>query len=74
MKTQALLKPFGAGGSTRECGYDLPLLIGHLEGLASDEEDTITAVRRGRKATRLEKVQDAIELLNQASDMGSEDQ
>lgn len=67
-----LLKPFGHGGSTLDWGYDLPLLVGHLEGLAGDEEDNV-GTTSGAKAKRLEKVEEAIGLLNEAMDMGRED-
>ena len=67
-----LLKPFGNGGSTRDWGYDLPLLVGHLEGLARDEEDNV-GTTSGAKAKRLERVEEAIQLLNEAMDMGRED-
>lgn len=56
----------------RDWGYDLPLLVGHLEGLASDEELNVDA-SSGEKANRLEKVEEAIGLLNEAIDMGRED-
>lgn len=66
-----LLRPFGHGGSTVDWGFTLPLLLGHLEGLASDEEQNCGS--RGPKAKRLELVQDAIDKLNQAMEMGDED-
>ena len=67
-----LLKPFGHGGSTHKWGYDLPLLIGHLEGMAQDEEDNL-GTGNGPKAKRFEKVEDAIILLNEAMEMGDEE-
>jgi hypothetical protein len=66
-----LLKPFGAGGRTRQCGYDLPLLLGHLDGLAFDEEDNVVGTA-GVKAKRLDKVLAAIALLQDAAEMGGE--
>lgn len=66
-----LLRPLGHGGSTVEDGYTLPLLVGHLEGLVTDEEDSCG--HRGPKAKRLELVQDALAKLNEAMDMGDED-
>lgn len=67
-----LLRPFGHGSQTIEWGYSLPLLLGHIEALASDEENNVTG-SKGPKAKRLELVQDAIDKLNQAMDMGDED-
>ena len=66
------LRPFGHGGPTIEWGYNLPLLIGHLEGLASDEEMAGLSPN-GPKAKRLAIVEDAISMLNEAMDMGDEE-
>lgn len=72
------LKPFGHGGRMREWGYDFPLLVGHLEGLVRDEEYSVVGESSGakakRKAKRLAKVKEAIDLLNEAMDMGNEEQ
>jgi hypothetical protein len=66
-----LLKPFGEGGLSHRSGYDLPLLVGHMESLVSDEAENIDTWS-GRKAKRLEMVEKAIQLLNEAMDMGGE--
>lgn len=58
------LKPFGAGGTSIENG-DLAHHVGWLEALASDEAETVTS-HRGPKGKRLAKVEDAIQLLNEA--------
>lgn len=68
------LRPFGESDSSCSSygnGYTLPLLIGHLEGLTSDEENTVKG--SGLKQKRLEKVQDAVALLTEAMEMGKED-
>ena len=66
------LRPFGHGGGTIETGHDLSFLIGYLEGLASDEEENVTR-HKGPKARRIEMVQDAVEKLYEACDMGDEE-
>ena len=58
------LKSFGAGGTSIENG-DLAHHVGWLEALASDEEQNVKS-HRGPKGARLAKVQDAIQLLNEA--------
>ena len=60
------MKPFGAGGSAIDHG-SLSHHIGWIEALASDEEATIKSWR-GKKAKRLEKVQEAIALLYEAAE------
>lgn len=67
------MKPFGINGSTYEWGFTLPLLLGHLEGLAESEADNVGRSTRGGKALRLEKVENAISLLDEAMNMGNED-
>jgi hypothetical protein len=68
----ALLKPFGVGGSSHSMGYDLPMLISHLESMCNDEGDAC-AGSAGRKAKRLAKVEEAVGLLNEALEMGKEE-
>ncbi len=58
------MKPFGHGGSAIEHG-GLAHHLGWLEALASDEEENVKS-QRGPKARRLAKVQDALQLLNEA--------
>lgn len=66
-----LLKPFGHGGTSLNHG-DLNFHIGWIEALVMDEEDREMAFR-GPRAKRLERVQEALGLLNQAVEMGNED-
>lgn len=66
-----LLRPFGNGGASRRWGFDLPLLVGHLEGLIGDESDNVVS-DKGPKAKRLALVEDAVDKLNRAMDMGEE--
>jgi hypothetical protein len=68
-----MLKPFGGGGTTHDLGYDLPLLLGHLEALKEDEEGNLPASGKGMKWKRIELVDNAIAILNEAADMGNED-
>lgn len=68
------LKRYGGHGGTADSGYDLPLLLGHLEGLASDEEETLPSSGNGRKWKRHELVEAAIQNLNDAMEMGNEEQ
>jgi len=68
----AKLRPFGSLSSSYDSGYTLPLLVGHLEGLVSEEEMIDTASKSPR-AKRLAQVQDAVQLLQEAIDMGQED-
>jgi hypothetical protein len=56
------LKEFGAGSKTLECGYDLEMLVGHIEALIQDEEDNVITKRR---AERLSKAEDALQLLTE---------
>ncbi len=65
------LKPFGIDDSSYDWGYTLPVMLGHLESLARAEEE-VAASHKGSRAKRLEKVQEAVQLLNEAMDMGSE--
>lgn len=66
------LRPFGKDSLSYEHGYDLSLLVSHIEGLISGEEDTCNF--RGPKGKRLRKVEDALELLQEAMEMGREDE
>ena len=68
----AKLRPFGELSPSYGSGYTLPLLLGHLEGLAADEE-LIDMAPKGPRARRLDKVQDAMQLLQEAADMGQEE-
>lgn len=72
-QSMGLLRPFGKGSSSFEHGYDLPLLVGHLEALADEEEDRPACQKRGPAQTRLHKVRDALALISEAMDMGRED-
>jgi hypothetical protein len=54
-------------------GYDLPLLLGHLEALAEDEAETLPTKTNGRKWKRHELVEAAIQNLNDAMEMGNEE-
>lgn len=56
------LKPFGHGGMSFNNGYDLGLLVSHLEGLVSSETEE-TFSDKGPRAKRLKKVEDALQLL-----------
>lgn len=67
------LKAYGQGGSTIDWGYDLPLLLGHLEGLKDDEAENLPSRTTGPKWKRHELVEKAIDLLNEATDMGNEE-
>jgi len=66
------LKPFGAGGLSHDHGYTLPVLVSHIEGLV-DEEQSASFADFGRRAKRLEKVEQALALLQDALDMGGEE-
>jgi hypothetical protein len=57
------MRRFGADGRAERYGYDLELLIGWLEALQQDEENTMTSFK-GPKARRMEKFETALELLN----------
>lgn len=58
------LRPFGEGGRSIEQG-DLALHVGWIEALATEEEENFND-SRGAKYKRWCKVQDAIQLLNEA--------
>lgn len=61
------LKPFGDGGTAHRMGYTLPMLTGWIESMAHDEEEEAEkASANGRIAKRFNKVQDALQLLNEA--------
>jgi hypothetical protein len=62
------LKPFGAGCSSEDYGFDLPTIVSHLENMVNTEE----ASGNGPRARRLAKVEDAVQLLNAALEMGGE--
>jgi hypothetical protein len=66
------LRPFGYGGTS--IGYgDLAHHIGWIEALATDEEENLSTSGRGPKAKRHELVTDALDKLNQALDMGPDE-
>ena len=67
------LKRYGGNSSTAEMGYDLPLLLGHLEGLCEDEAETLPSKTSGQKWKRHELVEAAIQKLNEAMEMGNEE-
>lgn len=56
------LKEFGGNGHSKRYGVDLPYLVGWLESLINDEEDTCKGLY-GPKQRRLEKAYDALQLL-----------
>lgn len=60
------LKPFGQGSMADRQGYTLPILTGWLEDMATHEADENVHTHGGRKADRVRKVLDALELLNEA--------
>lgn len=65
-----MLKKFG-DPQNKEC-YDLGFCIGHIEARCRDEEDTLKS-DKGAKARRLRKVEDALQLLEEAYGMGQEE-
>lgn len=67
-----LLKPFGCHSMGYRHGYTLPLLLGWLENLVWTEGEPLESAK-GKKAIRLEKVEDAIALLHEAMEMGDEE-
>lgn len=60
------LKPFGF--AEHMLYYDFDFMIGHLESMANFEEETLSGLP-GRKQVRYDKVMDAIQLLQEASEM-----
>jgi len=65
-----MLKKFGDPEWSRH--YDLGHCIGELESLCFREEDTLKSTN-GPKARRLNKVMDALALLEEAYEMGNEE-
>ena len=65
-----MLKKFG-DPQNKEC-YDHGFCIGHIEARCRDEEDTLTR-HNEPKAVRLRKVEDALQLLEEAYGMGAEE-
>lgn len=63
------MKPYGDGSMSHDAGYNLPLLVSHLEGLNSGED---FQSYKGKKAERNRKVEQAIDLLNEALQIGGE--
>lgn len=66
------MKPYGVPGATHDLGYGLPLLLGYLESLVSDESDTLPPSGKGARWKRHELVEAAIENLSKAAEMGDE--
>lgn len=67
------MKPFGKESSSYNIGYDLPLLLSHLEGLLDGEVNEIHELGAAKKRmARVELVEQAIEKLTEAADMGEE--
>lgn len=64
-------KPFGYGSHGHSHGYSLTLLTGWLEDLADTESGTCPSI--GKRAKRLELVERAVDLLNQAIDILGDD-
>ncbi len=63
------MTPFGKNSKSYEFGYDLVHCLGHLEGLLEAEKDK----RRNKKQQALFiLVENAIEKLTKAADMGEE--
>lgn len=67
------LKPFGVGGLSHNAGYTLPLLVSHIGSLLDEEVGFDYAVK-GPRAKRIDLVEDALNLLNEAIEMGGEDE
>lgn len=66
------LKPFGEGSMGHENGYDLPLLTGWIENLV-DTEEARPMRPKGRLAKRLNLVQDGLQKLQEALEIGNEE-
>ena len=56
---------FGANSMADEHGYDLDLLTGWIENLVDQESENIEKLPK-KYAKRLEKVEDALQLLTEA--------
>jgi len=68
-----IMKAFGIGSLSYEHGYDLPIVLSHLEGLLDGEVDLIHEQGGGKKKMqRIALVEQAIEKLSEAMDMGGE--
>lgn len=68
------MKPFGINGLSYSHGYDLPVLVSHLEGLLDSEVDECHSGRGGGKKVmkRIELVEAALQKLDEAMDLGGE--
>ena len=66
------MKPFGQGSLADENGYDLPFIVGWLEDMAGHEDLVLGCISIGKRFDRLQKVQEAIGLLNEACEIGGE--
>lgn len=67
-----MMKPYGAGSLSFEAGYDLSMILSHLEGLESHEADTLPQRLSHKRWKRQALVEEAIDKLNEAVDMGDE--
>jgi hypothetical protein len=69
----APMTPFGHDSISYTHGYDLPILLSHLEGLLDGEVDAAHSKGIARKAMhRIELVEKAIGLLDEAAAIGKE--
>lgn len=75
MARKQKLKPLGKDSLSYRHGYDLPLIVGHLESLVGDEADTnMHKTFTGKRAERLRKCEDALQLLNEVVEHEPEDE
>lgn len=66
-----LLKSFGSTNTFHAQGYNLLLLASHLEGLIDSEAENMKSFNTP-KGKRLAKVEQALELINAAIEIGNE--
>lgn len=57
---------FGEGSMAHRHGYTLGILIGHLENLLDEECEV---AKKGERLRRYHKVEDALGLLNEATEI-----
>lgn len=69
------MKAFGEGSISFRYGYDLGILLSHLEGLRDGEADNIESGRKKPQAqwNRLAEVEAAIESIGNAMAIGGEE-